>query len=240
MDSAHAWYARGLAASRTDRHEEALTAFRRCRTYDGRTAAVPIDPSITGESAAIGEAEALVGLGRKNEARAIFHERLKTHARSARTLIGLLKLEGDVDRMLKDYRRLVGGDDVPLEARLAGAEALVVVGETARAARWLEETGSIDDPQVTTALGEIHLHAGRLEEAHAAWSRSPGDPSCRGGTALVAAMLGRATPDRLDHEAMTSLRNYLVNLKRSGRDELFQKAARACVEARLLGGSGGG
>jgi tetratricopeptide (TPR) repeat protein len=234
LDSAHAWYARGLVAARTGRHEEALEAFRKCRTYDGLTATVPIDPAITGESAPLGEAEALAGLGRTEEARALYLEVMDRHERSARALLGLMQLDQDLERTLADLA--ARADPVPAATRLTGAEALVILGRTDRAARWLEETGTLDDPAVTSALGEIHLHAGRLEEAERVWSRAPDDPDCRAGAVLAGAILGRDAGAAIDHATATRVRALLVNLRRSGREELFQTAARACVERRLLGG----
>jgi tetratricopeptide (TPR) repeat protein len=237
MDSAHAWYARGLAAVRSGHHEEAVEAFRRCRRYEGMVAAVPIDPSAVGPGARIGEAEAQYHLGRPDEAADLYREAVAVDPTSWRAVLGLVSLEGDPDRVLGDLWRRHGETPAANDLRRTGAEALVLAGRPERVSAWLTETGPIDEPGLACALGEAELHAGRFEDAARAFALRPEDPSCRAGALLALALAGgdpTPEPDLAGH-----VRDYLVNLRRAGGQDLFEAAARACLRTRLLGDTGG-
>jgi glycosyltransferase involved in cell wall biosynthesis len=239
LSSAHAWYARGLSALQTDHPEAALEAFRRCRSYEGKTGAIPTDPVIAGEAAAVGEARALVTLGREEDARVLLVEAIEHHPRSVKLLLGIFNAGGDADKVLADLWRRHGSDEFARDVRLMGAEAFIVLDRLDRAVTWLAETGDLSDPEVASALGELHLHAGRPAEAQDAWAACPDDASCRAGAALAAALRGQAEDlAPLGREDAEHLRTYLVNLRRSGRQDLFEAAARACVQSRLMGSAG--
>jgi tetratricopeptide (TPR) repeat protein len=237
LDSAHAWYARGMAALETERFDEAVEAFRRCRTYDRTVAAVPIDPAITGVASLLGEARARAGQGRDDESRRLTHEAVERDPGSPRALVAWLEVAEDPEAALREVwsRHREGPNAAAL--RRAGAEALAIVGRPDAAASWLGETGEVEDPSLACALGEAHLHAGRLDEAYAVWAAWPDHPGCRAGAALATACRGEAPPS-LDAEAVEHVRSYLVNLRRSGQRDLFEAAARACVRSRLLEGGG--
>lgn len=192
-DSPNLLYVLGHLFTKARRWRDAFVAYARLRGHDGKLAAIPPEPGVTGPIAMAGLGLALRGLKHPvAAARCLEHAVALDPSRiQSQLLLGELRAEqGDVDGAVAALRAALALDPKRHAARLRIGRLLLVHGDGRGAEQELLaglEHG-LPTASAIPMIAEARIVRGDLEAAYLALSEAPGDPDCSAGMRVLEAL----------------------------------------------------
>ncbi|MFT7616572.1 MAG: tetratricopeptide (TPR) repeat protein [Planctomycetota bacterium] len=188
--------------------QEAKDAFEACHALDNQSVHVPAQPGITSGRSVFGIARALLGMGQKEEALALFESGAKSwpdcgdlQKAQARVLIARGEYKGAMEicmAFLKD-------DETDAEFWQIGAEMMMELGLWDQSHTWSGRAQACKCPENSGlcdgTAGELSFGMMALEVAADHWARSPDNPVCQAGLALIHVMVAEPIPSDIDLES---------------------------------------
>ncbi len=208
---------------------EALLGFESCHALDGACVHVPAQPGITSGRSVFGMARALLGMGKKDEAMAMFESgaaKWPDCADLQKAMARIKIAQRDFSGAIQVCTSFLKKDDSDAEFWQIGAEMMLEVGMWEKAAVWVARAQSGKSPEneglCNGTAGECALGRSELESALDLWSLTMADPICKSGLILVRIMLAEPIPDSVDLDAAAlhvGLNAILRRLKRAPAGE---------------------
>lgn len=186
-------YVLGHLFTKTRRWSDAFRAYARLRSHDGKLAAIPPEPGVTGPIAMAGLGLALRGMAHPRAAlRCLEHAvALDPKRIQGQLLLGELRAEqGDVQGAVVALRAVLELDPKRHAARLRVARLLVDHGDSMEAERELLaglERGMPTNHAIPL-IAQARIARGDLEAAYLALAEAGDDPDCAAGRRVLEAL----------------------------------------------------
>ncbi len=214
----HLAYARGQQCLSVNDAAAALQAFRACATHKNKAMLIPATARVSGLLAKVGEARALIMLGRAPEALVRAREALAVDATdpdAMRAAADAALAQGDLRTAVSFAMDALAKNPDNGDAWLCGALVLFRAKLFSKSVDWCNRAATLlaDKASAAALLGECWLHLQRTDAAREAFALCPTDPRCVAGLAVVEELEGSSVLTLLQHVAAAERQRMMDNLR---------------------------
>ncbi|MSR75671.1 MAG: glycosyltransferase family 2 protein [Planctomycetes bacterium] len=214
----HLAYARGQQCLASNDAVAALRAFTACTTFGGKAMLIPATARVSSVLAKVGQARALLLLGRNSQALPLAREALsadETDPDALRTCADAALALGDLRMAIGFAMDAISKNPSNPHAWLCGANVLFRSRMFPKAADWASRAAALlpENGAACALLGECFIHLERHADARFAFNMCAADPRCAAGLVVLAEIEGQSCVPLLDGLAAAECTRMLANLR---------------------------